>query len=54
LLRNRLERRRGHFAGDDLLDSQLTTLEFDEALPVVDADAAPDEVTAAVLRATRH
>ncbi|HJR60644.1 MAG TPA: gluconokinase [Vicinamibacterales bacterium] len=50
LLRDRLEQRAGHFAGADLLDSQLAALEppedvltLDVALPV---DALVDRITA--------
>ena len=52
LLRQRLERREGHFAGADLLDSQLAALEppenvltLDVALPV---DALVDRITSAL------
>ena len=47
LLRARLEGRQGHFAGADLLPSQLATLELpddDESAILVDASGGVDEV----------
>jgi gluconokinase len=49
LLAARLQARRGHFAGVDLLDSQLATLERGPDLVAVDADRPPAAVAAAVV-----
>ncbi len=49
VLARRLELRRGHFAGVDLLPSQLATLEVTDDLLVVDADAASLRVTERVI-----
>ncbi len=50
VLRGRLEARGGHFAGPDLLDSQLDTLEPPAGALRVDGTPAPDAVAAAVRR----
>jgi gluconokinase len=44
LLRDRLARRIGHFAGPDLLDSQLETLEPPADALVVDVTPSPDQL----------
>lgn len=44
LIRSRLAARRGHFAGPELLDSQLATLEIPPDAAVVDVTPAPAEV----------
>ncbi len=44
LLAARLRARRGHFAGESLLASQLATLEEPHDAVVVDVDAAPDAI----------
>lgn len=51
LLRHRLATRAAHFAGPDLVETQLADLEepIDEAL-VVDAGTPPEEILAAVRR----
>jgi gluconokinase len=51
VLRERIADRRGHFAGTDLLDSQLATLELDDDVKTVDATKPLDEVVAAAVRA---
>ena len=51
VLRQRLEQRAGHFAGVDLLDSQLRTLEVDDQVLTVDGEAPPDDVAAAIVAA---
>jgi gluconokinase len=53
-LKRRLERRKGHFAGVDLLDSQLNTLEEpgpDEPAMTVRIASSPDEITASIIEA---
>lgn len=45
----RLEARAGHFAGADLVPSQLATLELDDDVVVVDAEQPVDSVIEAVL-----
>ncbi len=52
-LEHRLEARTGHFAGADLLSSQLATLELGDDVVRVDATGPPDEVADLVLRAVR-
>jgi gluconokinase len=47
VLMDRIADRRGHFAGTDLLDSQLATLELDDDVKVVDATKPFEEVVAA-------
>jgi gluconokinase len=49
VLRARLKARKGHFAGANLLASQLATLEEPDDAVVVDVDAPPDEVFARAL-----
>ena len=51
-LEHRLEARTGHFAGADLLPSQLATLELGDDVVRVDAGGTPDQVVARVMRAT--
>ncbi len=51
VLRQRLEQRAGHFAGVDLLDAQLRTLEVDDQVLTVDGEAPPDDVAAAIVAA---
>lgn len=51
VLATRLRARRGHFAGVDLLDSQLATLERGPDLVAVDAHRPPAVVAAAVVAA---
>jgi gluconokinase len=51
VLQERIADRRGHFAGTDLLDSQLATLELDDHVKTVDATKPLDEVVAAAVRA---
>jgi len=53
VLGQRLADRRGHYAGPDLLASQLDTLELGGAVRTVDADRPVDEVVGAVLDAVR-
>jgi gluconate kinase len=43
--------RHGHYAGVDLLPSQLATLERGDDVVAVPADALPDQVAARVLAA---
>ena len=50
-LEHRLEARTGHFAGADLLPSQLATLELGDDVVRVDATGTPDEVANRVLAA---
>jgi gluconokinase len=47
VLMERIADRRGHFAGTDLLDSQLATLELDDDVQIVDATKPFEEVVAA-------
>ncbi len=49
-LRKRLESRRGHFAGPQLLRSQLADLEPPADALTVDATAAPEEILWAIRR----
>ena len=49
VLADRLRRRHGHFAGPDLLASQLATLELGPDVDVIDADRPPSEVAADVV-----
>jgi len=49
VLADRVRRRREHFAGADLLASQLATLERGPDLVTVDADRPPAVVAAAVV-----
>ena len=51
VLAARLRRRRDHFAGADLLPSQLATLEVGPDVVTVDGDRPPSEVAAAVVAA---
>lgn len=51
VLRSRLEARTGHYAGADLLASQLATLQEPDDAVVVDVDAPPDAVVARVVAA---
>lgn len=53
LLRQRLQRREGHFAGESLLASQLDTLEEPSNALRVDAARAPDALVAAIRSAYR-
>jgi gluconokinase len=51
ILRERLRARRGHFAGPDLLSSQLATLEEptpDEAIARVSIEPSPPEISRAI------
>jgi gluconokinase len=50
-LAHRLDARRGHFAGAELLPSQLATLELGDDVVRVDARGTPDHVADIVLRA---
>ncbi len=50
-LAHRLAARTGHFAGADLLPSQLATLELGDDVVRIDATGTPDEVADRVLRA---
>jgi len=50
-LAHRLAARTGHFAGADLLPSQLATLELGDDVVRVDATGTPDEVADRVLTA---
>jgi gluconokinase len=49
LLRARLAHRVGHFAGPELVDSQLQTLEEPADALWVDASHSPDEIVAAIV-----
>jgi gluconokinase len=51
VLEQRIAGRRGHFAGTDLLDSQLATLELGDDVTVVDATKPMEQVVEAVRRA---
>ena len=51
VLMERIAGRRGHFAGTDLLDSQLATLELADDVRVVDATKPVEEVVSAAMRA---
>ena len=51
VLMERIADRRGHFAGTDLLDSQLATLELGDDVQVVDATKPLEKVVAAAVRA---
>jgi gluconokinase len=51
VLRARLVARRGHFAGAELLSSQLATLELGDDIVTVAADGPPEIVVAHVLEA---
>jgi carbohydrate kinase (thermoresistant glucokinase family) len=51
VLMERIAERRGHFAGTNLLDSQLATLELGDDVQVVDATKPLEEVVAAAVRA---
>lgn len=53
VLEARLEDREGHFAGADLLASQLASLELDADVTRIDATAPVDDVVEAALRAVR-
>ncbi len=53
LIRDRLAARRHHFAGTDLLPSQLATLELPAGAIVVDVTPGPDAVTERVVDALR-
>jgi gluconokinase len=56
-LQRRLRRRRGHFAGVSLLDSQLDTLEepdSDEPAINVRIALSPDEIVTAIIEALPH
>lgn len=46
VLMDRIAHRRGHFAGTNLLDSQLATLQLGDDVEVVDATKPVDEVVA--------
>jgi gluconokinase len=50
LLRQRLERRTGHYAGPELLESQLETLEEPRDALWVDASREPQEIVAQICR----
>jgi len=47
VLRERIADRRGHFAGTDLLDSQLATLELGDDVNIVDATKPLEDVVSA-------
>ncbi|HEY7439019.1 MAG TPA: gluconokinase, GntK/IdnK-type [Acidimicrobiia bacterium] len=47
VLESRLEHRKGHFAGPNLLDSQLATLELGDDMTVLDATRSVDDLVAA-------
>jgi len=49
VLRSRLEARKGHYAGADLLTSQLETLEAPEHAIEVDVSGTPDSAAATAL-----
>ena len=49
LLRERLAHRVGHFAGPELVDSQLQTLEEPADALWVDASHAPDEIVSSIV-----
>jgi gluconate kinase len=51
VLLERITNRRGHFAGTDLLDSQLATLELGDDVKAVDTTRPLEEVVAAARRA---
>jgi gluconokinase len=51
VLLERIANRRGHFAGTDLLDSQLATLELGDDVKAVDTTRPLEEVVAAARRA---
>jgi gluconokinase len=51
VIRARIDARRGHFAGADLLPSQLATLDPPPGAVTVDVDGTPDETTARALAA---
>ena len=51
VLMERIAHREGHFAGTDLLDSQLATLQLGDDVKTVDATKPLDEVVAATRRA---
>ena len=50
-LAHRLAARTGHFAGADLLPSQLATLELGDDIVRVDGTGSPDDVADRVLQA---
>ena len=52
-LQRRLAARAGHFAGPDLLASQLRTLAVDDRVVTVDGERPPAEVADAVVAAVR-
>jgi gluconokinase len=54
VLEARLAHRHGHYAGPDLLASQLATFELDADVSVVDGNRPVDEVVAEVLDAVRR
>ena len=54
VLEARLAHRHGHYAGPDLLASQLAAFELDADVSVVDGNRAVDEVVAEVLDAVRR
>ncbi len=54
LIRDRLEARRDHFAGTDLLPSQLATLELPAGAITVDVAPGPEAVAARVVDALRE
>ena len=51
VLVERIAHRRGHFAGTDLLDSQLATLELGDDVKTVDTTGSLEDVVAAARRA---
>jgi gluconokinase len=53
LIRERIEARRGHYAGADLLPSQFATLVPPADAITVDVSGTPDETTARALAALR-
>jgi carbohydrate kinase (thermoresistant glucokinase family) len=50
LIRQRLERRRGHFFAAELLASQFDTLEEPERALVVDAAQTPEAIAGEIVR----
>jgi gluconokinase len=50
LIRDRLQRRTGHFMNPALIDSQFATLEEPQTAMTIDASLAPDEIVRQVRR----
>ena len=49
VIEKRLKKRKGHFAGADILDSQLEALEEPEDAIVEEIDRGPDSITDDIL-----